>query len=267
VVKFDIQNHNNSTSPVPVDFSDDKGYFVYHIGGSSQPALEKIRAAIGKHTDNVTRVVIVRKMRSVYILAADARAGDTRIAIKGSSVLTGKATIAPGTNKEEKVRFIPLPTSPSPPPPPSGSAWIGVERMVQNSQNPNTPSFIAGLKNSHSANTEIEYRAGGWSTDPIIVAEEYINHLGVITSKDLNVIKTSIMHEVGHVGLNLTDIIDTVDDNTYRGMSENMMDGEGNADSRLHYCPRPLRRDKDRSGTPATEENQWEKIERPEPEP
>jgi hypothetical protein len=86
----------------------------------------------------------------------------------------------------------------------------------------------------------LEFPAGGWGADPILIIEG---------ATALSVVKWTILHEVGHRnpgGLNLLDVDDATDFMHWM---------QSWTDYRLRYCPRTKKHE------PGTE-NQWETIPR-----
>ena len=100
-----------------------------------------------------------------------------------------------------------------------------------------TITLGAPLTKAHAVGESLEFPAGGWSTNPILIIEG---------STSLDVIKWTIAHEVGHRALGLKDIDDRTD---FMHWIQEW------TDYRLRYCPRTKKHE---SGT----ENQWETIPR-----
>lgn len=216
VAKYDIQNFkaDNSTSDVAFD-ADGGGTLSYDIASGGGAELTAIsRAITGARTTGRIRIAVVRSMNSYYYLSAAAAAGDTTITVRGSVFHSTRQVLKLDSGAKQ-------------------------ERVTVRSHSGVTLTLAAPLAKDHAAGATLEYRAGGWSSDPIMITEG---------SSTLDVIKWTVAHEAGHrrEGLALTDI---VDDTSFMHYSQAW------TDYRLRYCPRTRRRG---GGT----QNQWETIPR-----
>jgi hypothetical protein len=214
VVKFNITNYDASNAMTDVRYDlDGNGALTYDIGGGGGAELNAIKAAM-TGTGTKVRVAIVRAMKSCYYLSAAAAVGDTTITVTAGSVFQYPAG-----------RATPL------------GVGATLENVTVASSTGSTITLSAPLTKAHAIGAPIEFPAGGWSSDPIIIIEG---------STSLNTIKWTIPHEVGHRALGLADIVDAT----------NFMHFEQSwTDYRLRYCPRTKRYS---TGT----ENQWETIPR-----
>jgi hypothetical protein len=214
VVKFDITNYDPGNAKTDVRYDlDGNGVLSYDIGAGGGRELDAIKAAM-TGTGTKVRVAIVRDMKSFYYLKNAAAVGDTTITVTAGSVFNYPAG-----------RPTPLGTGAS------------QENVTVASSSGSTITLGAALTKAHAAGEPIEFPAGGWGSDPIVIIEG---------SASLDVIKWTIPHEVGHRALILKD----VDDKT------NFMNWMQNwTDYRLRYCPRTKKHE---AGT----ENQWELIPR-----
>lgn len=214
VVKFNITNYaaGNAMTDVRYDL-DGNGALTYDIASGGGAELDAIKAAM-TGTGTKTRVAIVRAMKSCYYLSAAAAVGDTTLTVTAGSVFQYPAG-----------RSTPLGTGAS------------LENVVISSTSGSTITLSAPLTKAHAVGEPIEFPAGGWSSDPILIIEG---------STTLDVIKWTIPHEVGHRALSLADIDDT---------TNFMHFSQAWTDYRLRYCPRTKRYS---AGT----ENQWETIPR-----
>jgi len=215
VVKYIISNYDAANAQTDVHYDlDGNGALSYDIANNGGAELTAIRTAM-TGTGTKTRVAIIRSLRSFYYLSAAASAGDPTITVTSGNVYATRTTLQLGTGA---------------------------------SQEPITIASIAGstitlgtpLTKDHAIGAPLEYSAGGWSTDPILITEGSVSE---------DTLKWTVLHEVGHRnpgGLNLTDIDDPTDFMHYN---------QGWTDYRLRYCPRRIYRG---GGT----ENQWETIPR-----
>ena len=211
VVKYDITNFDAANKPTAVNLASGTSTVSYDIGAAGGADLTAIGAAM-TGTGTKKRVAIVRDLKSYYYLSAEAKAGDPTITVTAGHVFSTSTTLQLGTGAaREGVTFASI----------SGS----------------TITLGAPLANDHPAGAPVEYGAAGWATDPILIKEG---------SSSEDVIKWTILHEVGHTRLTLTDINDATNFMHYN---------QSWTDYRLRYCPRTIYRG---GGT----ENQWETIPR-----
>ncbi|MFN7997631.1 MAG: hypothetical protein U0Q18_28695 [Bryobacteraceae bacterium] len=214
VVTFDITNFDASNAKTDVHFDlDGNGVLSFDIKNNGGVEFDKIKAAM-TGTGTKTRVAVIKDMKSFYFLKNAAAAGDTTITVTDSSVFGLPATqatpLGTGAN-QENVTFAST----------AGSVI----------------TLGSALTKDHPAGDPLEFPAGGWSTDPILIREGSVS---------LDAIKWTIPHEVGHRVLKLADIVD--DTNFMHWL-------RAWTDFRLRYCPRTKKHE---AGT----ENQWEKIPR-----
>jgi len=294
VLQFKIENHNNQPAthiPVPA-CTDADGFllFRYDAAGGG-PAMDLIRNAFPETNSNVTagtkkiRVAIVRKMRSVHVLADDAQAGVRRIRVEDSRARTGDTILTIGRGATlEKLRFRHSAPAPNPP----GGTMVDIEVLDANGNpllvmNPATGlpqldaagnTIPAGLRFFHAKGVVgdmIDYPAAGWSSDPIIVCTENIRSYATVppttATVPIDIIKATILHELGHRirpwQKILRDVIDadpTSNQNT-RFATSIMHYQQGGNSNCLRYLPRPLRY-QDQQAPGDVEENQWERIDR-----
>jgi hypothetical protein len=212
VVRFNVTNFDpaNGLTNVHYDLNGD-GMLTYDIAAGGGTELAAIRAAMSSATG--TRIAIVRNMRSCYFLAAAAAVGDRSVRVTAGSVFQYPGFpvgIGNGATKE------PVTVASS-----AGS----------------TVNFTAPLTKAHAAGEPLEFPAGGWGCDPILVIE------GSATQA---VIEWTIVHETGHTALLLKDVVDATTIMHFQ---------QAWTDYRLRFC---LRTKKHEAGT----ENQWEKIPR-----
>lgn len=212
VVKYNITNFDTGNAITPVTFASGNGTLTYDIAAGGGTDLSAIRSAM-TGTGSKVRVAIIREMKSYYYLSAAAAIGDTTITVSGTVFFKAGDTAPLGTG--------------------TGSETITITAV--------SGSIITcnALTKAHTIGTSIEFPAGGWSSDPILIQEG---------NASLQVAKWTILHEVGHrsAGLNLSDIDDAT----------NFMHFQQSwTDYRLRYCPRSL---KYSSGT----QNQWDTIPR-----
>ncbi len=212
VVKYNITNYDSGNAQTDVRYDlDGNGAVSYDIATSGGRELNAIKAAI-TGTGTKVRVAIVRDLKSFYYLSAAAAVGDTTITVTSGHVYDTRTTLQLGTGaNKEGVTIASI----------SGS----------------TITLGAALTKAHASGDPLEYMAGGWSTDPILITEGSVS---------LETLKWTVLHEVGHRALALDDINDATDFMHYN---------QGWTDYRLRYCPRTKYRG---GGT----ENQWETIPR-----
>lgn len=212
VVKYNITNHQADNSVTGVALASGNGVVTFDIGSGGGADLTAISTAMSG-TGTKVRVAIVKSMRSCYYLSAAAAVGDTSITVTtGSTFYTAGYTVGLGLGASR-------------------------EMVTIQSTSGNTVTFTAPLTKAHVVNESIEFPAGGWSCDPILIQEG---------SAGLDVVKWTIVHEVGHRSLALCDVVDT---NVVMHWSQSW------TDYRLRYCPRTK---KYSAGT----ENQWETVPR-----
>ena len=214
VVKYEMTNYDAANAATPVALAGGAATITYDIAAGGGADLTAIGAAM-TGTGTKVRVAVVRDMKSVYYLSADAAIGATSVTVTDGSTFfeVGNAPpIGTGANQE-----------------------------------PLTITALAGntitcdpLTKPHLAGDTIEFPAIGWSSDPILICE------GTLTLDDA---KWTVLHEVGHVALDLADVNDATDF---------MHFDASNTDYRLRYCPRTKNYP---DGTTDTE-NQWELIPR-----
>lgn len=214
VVKFDISNYDaaNATTDVRYDL-DGNGVLSFDIKNGGGAELNAIKAAM-TGTGTKHQVAIVRNMKSYYYLSAAAAVGDTTVRVTAGSVFNYPAG-----------RATPLGTGAS------------QENVTVTSSVGSTITLGAPLTKAHAAGDPIEFPAAGWSSIPIIIIEG---------SSSLDIVKWTILHEVGHGALALKDIVDQTD------FMHWMQDW---TDYRLRYCPRTKKHE-------PGNENQWETIPR-----
>jgi hypothetical protein len=102
----------------------------------------------------------------------------------------------------------------------------------------------------HNANVYLDWPAGGWSSDPVIICVE---------NSAPDSVKSTILHEAGHNPL-LGKLTDIKDSRTTANATSIMHFQNGAKRNCFRYLPRPLEYHNP-DGT--KEENQWEKIPRP----
>ena len=162
-------------------------------------------------------VAIIPEMKSYYYLSAAAAVGDTTVTIQGvSTFYTGGNVVPLGVGASQEMVTI--------------VSVIG-NRIT-----------CDPLIKAHGIGEGLEFYAGGWSSDPILIQEGHAS---------LDVAKWTVLHEVGHKkeGLQLKDI---VDDTGFMHFQQSWVD------YRLRYCPRT---EKYPAGT-MEKENQWDTIPR-----
>jgi hypothetical protein len=168
-------------------------------------------------TGNKVRVAVVRDMKSVYYLSAAAAVGDTTLTVTAGA---GFMYFVAGDS----------------PPLDTGAA----RETVSITAVAGSTITCAALTKAHAAGATLEFPAGAWASDPILIKEG---------SATLDVVKWTVLHEVGHrdKGLQLKDIVDATDF---------MHFSQAWTDYRLRYCPRT------KKYPPAGTENQWDTIPR-----
>jgi len=214
VSKFLISNYkaDNSLADVRYDL-DGNGSLTYDIKNNGGTELDAIKRAM-TGTGTKTRIAIVRSMKSYYYLSAATAIGETRIRVTAAKVFDPGRAVALGTGaSSELVTF----------------AANGIAG--------NTITLASALTKAHAIGDPLEFPAAGWSSDPIIIIEG---------SASVDILKWTIIHEVGHRNLNLSDVDD---------QKSIMHHQQSWTDYRLRYCPRNKHYE---SGT----QNQWETIPR-----
>lgn len=216
VVKYNISNSKANNAITPVTFASGTGVLNYDIANNGGADLTAIGAAM-TGTGSKVRVAIIRDMKSYYYLSAATAVNATSFTVRGASTFFHPGATAPlGTGaSRETVTIVSL----------SGSTIT-----------------CNALTKAHAIGEPLEFPAGGWGSDPILIIEG---------SASLDVAKWTVLHEVGHrgTGLDLRDIIDSTDFMHFQ---------QSWTDYRLRYCPRTKRYP---AGTTDTE-NQWETIPR-----
>jgi hypothetical protein len=213
VVRFDITNYaaGNAQTDVRYDL-DNNGVLSYDIASGGGRELTAIAGAM-TGTGTKTRIAVVRDMKSFYYLATAARRGDRTVTVTAGSVFGYPAG------------SFPLGTG------------AGAENVSVASSAGSVITLGGPLTKDHAAGESLEFPAGGWGSDPIIIIEGRVA---------LDVVKWTIAHEAGHRALNLRDVVDR---------SDFMHWVQEWTDYRLRYCPRTK---KHVAGT----ENQWDTIPR-----
>ena len=220
VVKFNISNYTPSNSVTDIEFDlDSNGALSYDINAGGGVELDKIKKAI-TGTGTKTRIAIIKKLKSYYYLSQAVAIGEKDLKVRGTSVF-----------KYGSFPNVPL------------GLGANMENVTVSSVSGNTITLASGVTKAHTVGTPIEFIAGGWASDPIVITEENAADGSLIAEK---LILWSIPHEVGHRKLELADIVDQTNFMHYN---------QSWTDYRLRYCPRTKRYT---AGT----ENQWEKIPR-----
>jgi hypothetical protein len=161
------------------------------------------------------KVVIVRDMVSVYYLAANAARGDTVLTINSaSSFLLANAAYPVGTGAHRE--------------------QVTVQRVVGA-----TVTLTAPLAHAHASGETLEFPAGGWGGNPVIIIEGAAGQ---------NVLQWTFGHELGHAVLGLSDVeaIDTI-----------MHWQQSWTDYRLRFMRVPF---KYAAQHAAADQSQWEEI-------
>ena len=211
VLEFKMENYN-SNKATDIKFDKDKNgslsFDIVNGGGQEFNELKtKFQTVPGKQ-----RVMIINSLKSYYYLAKEAKAGDVKIKINAAkNFFDSGYSIVVGLGKK-------------------------AEKTLVKSVSADEIELHTKLSNTHSVGTGVEFPAGGWSTDPIIIQE------GTISQSE---IERTITHEVGHRPVSLSDVVD----------SKNFMHFQQPLGNTLRHMPRTLQYS---AGT----ENQWEKIPR-----
>lgn len=169
VLALTDQSSTGDAFDIPFD-NDRNGKLTWDIAAAGGAEWNAIKS---QFTVSGQRVVIVRDMVSVYLLAAAAPKGATTLTINSSSsFLTSGQTypLGTGTTRES----------------------INVT-AVSNA----TVTIAAGLSNAHSIGETIEFPAAGWGGDPVVIVEG--------SSSD-SILKWTFGHELGHAVLILADV-------------------------------------------------------------
>lgn len=215
VVKYDISNYESDNSVTRVHYDlDGNRVFTYDILNAGGAELDAIKRAL-RGTGRKTRVAIVREMKSYYYLSAAVNDTDTSVTVTASSVFNydPNSPVLLGTGTTQETVYV------------TGSTGSTVHITRGTPAHP------------HGERDPLEYPAGGWACDPIIIIEGSVL---------LDTIKWTIIHEVGHHNLELRDVND---DTTIMHWQQPW------SDQRLRYCPRTKQHE---TGT----ENQWDTIPR-----
>jgi hypothetical protein len=215
VVRFELKNLDKKNEGLDVAVDQAKtGALTFDINSAGGSEFKAIKEAVHVPLE-AYGVVIVRNMRSFYYLDLPARKGDTSISVRGANVFISRMPMGTGATLE----------------------------TVDIIRNQGNIGYLASpLSFDHAAGEPLEFPAVAWSSNPIIIAEG---------NETLDVVKWTILHEIGHSALKLLDVVD---------LSNFMNHDVGNVDHRLRYCPRQSEYD------PGVTENQWETIPRPLPE-
>lgn len=176
VVKFEITNFDPSNAVTNVAFDSlRRGTLEYDINSDGGPGFDMINSAVPL-TDNADyRVVMIRKMRSLYFLDRAEKKGDTTISVKGDSLFIAEMPLGKGATAER----------------------LNVTKSVGN-----VGYLTAPLAYDHAVGEPLEFPAAAWSTDPIIIAE------GETSAQTAC---WTLLHEVGHSALDLSDVVDPTD--------------------------------------------------------
>lgn len=214
VVKYDIVNFKADNSLTDIRFDmDGNGTLSYDIAAGGGVEVQAIRAAMPIDRIGRVRVAIVKSMKSYYYLSSAAAIGDVTITVRGTSVFSFS-------------RPMPL------------GSGASSELVTVRSSAGNVITLSSPLTKNHVIGETLEFAAGGWSGSPIIIMEG---------SAALSVAKWTVLHEVGHTALLLSDITDATDFMHFM---------QSWTDYRLRFCPRI------KHYRPTQTENQWETIPR-----
>jgi hypothetical protein len=213
VVKYELENYDASNAVTNIAYDlDGNGALSFDINRGGGSEFDLIDAAFTEK-DGFTRVVIVKDMKSFYYLRRAASVGDTTVTVRGGNVFAFDRPMPLGSGaNQEMIQVV------------SSSGGVG--------------TLLNPLTKDHAVGEAFEFPAAGWSSNPIIIIE------GEAT---LDVAKWTVLHEVGHTALKLSDVID---DTNF------MHFDQGCVDYRLRYCPRI------KKYHPGKVENQWELIKR-----
>ncbi|HEY5996709.1 MAG TPA: hypothetical protein VIU29_06785 [Candidatus Deferrimicrobiaceae bacterium] len=171
VARMTLTDNSGTGGASDISFDlDSNGALTYDIASGGGPEFNKIKrrfAVAGQ------KVVIVRKMVSVYYLASAAARGANSITINTAGhFYTVGDTVPLGSGARREDVTI------------QGIAGA-------------TLTLAAPLANPHSRHAPIEFPAAGWSGNPVVIVEG-------TTSEDE--IKWTIGHELGHSVLSLVDV-------------------------------------------------------------
>lgn len=218
VVKYNITNYSATNAVTPVNLAAGGAVVSYDIKNGGGADLNALKAAM-TGTGQKVRVAIIRDMKSLYFLSAAAARGATSLIVTAAAnavfyVPGDTAVVDTGANQETVTI----------------SAVAG------------STITVSALTKAHASGASMEFAAGGWGSDPILIIEG---------SASLDIAKWTVLHEVGHrdKGLQLLDIIDQTDFMHFQ---------QSWTDFRLRYCPRLKKYPAGTTGT----ENQWETIPR-----
>jgi len=176
VARYELANFKNSNSVLNVNFDENHdGFVTFDINANGGKEFEAIKKAVQSDQEADCTVVIIRRLRSLYFLKSQAKAGSRTIEVVGSNIFLGSMQLGSGANLES----------------------VNVIR-----QEHGTGYLEAPLMYHHNANDWLEFRAAAWSTNPILISEGNV---------PLEETKWTILHEVGHSALKLKDVIDRND--------------------------------------------------------
>lgn len=216
VVKYNIENFRPDNSILPVAFVSGTGVLSYDITAADHgPDLVAIQTGFTAAA-NKTRVAIIKDLKSYYYLDADAPAGQNWVRLRGATA--GNLYLTVGSTY------------------PIGNTGDTITIV---SKNEGTVVFTPPLTRQYNRGTTVEFNAAGWSSDPILIQEG---------NAALTVAKWTVLHEVGHRQLNLSDVTDTSD---FMHYSQDWVD------YRLRWCGRACH-----YNPPGGHENQWDLIPR-----
>ena len=218
VALMNLVDHDSGGGAVDIPFDDHErdGKLTYEIGVGG-PEMDAINDRFNVPGQ---RVVIVRDMLSIYYLGERAREHDTTITLK--SQYSGGVYLVPG-----------------------GTYWLGTGGNREEitvapngaQQSSNIVTLSSGLRHDHGRSDAVEFPAGGWGGNPIIIIEGSVSE---------EVLKWTYGHEVGHALLSLQDV---------EAPTSLMHWQQSWTDHRLRYKSLPL---KYVTGA----ESQWETVDR-----
>jgi hypothetical protein len=220
VVKFNIENFKADNGCTKVSFVSSRGELIFDIASSDHgPDMVAINNEFLADASK-TRVVVVKTLKSYYYLDAAVPAGQNWARIRNTAN-RDNLFLTPGNrypigNAGEFITIV--------------SVNVITGTIIF------SPPVSAGK--NYPAGTTIEFNAGAWSGSPIVIQE------GV---DSLDVIKWTILHEVGHRMLRLADVND-------RASCMHFM--QSWTDYRLRWCGRALHY------KPGEYQNQWDLIPR-----
>jgi hypothetical protein len=150
--------------------TDKNGKLTYDIGASGGAEFNLITS---KFTVAGQKVIIVRDMVSVYLLAAAAKKGDKTLTMTTSTSFFKAGNTPPlGTGATRETINI-----------------TAVSGAIL--------TLAAGLANDHASGETIEFPAAGWGGNPIVIIEG---------SASEDILKWTFGHELGHAVLSLADV-------------------------------------------------------------